>query len=61
MVHNIIKFYQKVKIFVFKYSKPFWRNISVNQTDQQGPCSNIFESNNPLALIGLSLGEKASF
>jgi monoamine oxidase len=46
---------------IFTYSKPFWRNILVNQTDQQGPCSNIFESNSPLALIGLVLGEKASF
>ncbi|CAF1002544.1 unnamed protein product [Adineta steineri] len=46
---------------VFIYSKPFWRNISINQTDQQGPCSNIFESNNPHALIGLILGDDAVF
>ena len=46
---------------IFIYSKPFWRNKKVNLTDQQGPCSNIFESNHPIALIGLILGENASF
>ncbi len=46
---------------IFIYSKPFWRNKQINQTNQQGPCSNIFESNNPIALIGLILGDNASF
>ncbi|CAF1530561.1 unnamed protein product [Adineta ricciae] len=46
---------------IFIYSKPFWRNILVDQTDKQGPCSNIFESNYPIALIGLVLGERASY
>ncbi len=46
---------------IFIYSKPFWRNKQINITDQQGPCSNIFESNSPIALIGLILGNQASF
>jgi len=46
---------------IFIYSKPFWRNKQINQTDQQGPCQNIFESNDPIALIGLILGDHASF
>ena len=46
---------------IFIYSKPFWKNKHVQQTDQQGPCSNIFESSTPLALIGLVLGDNAAF
>ncbi len=46
---------------IFIYSKPFWRNKQINETDKQGPCSNIFESNSPIALIGLVLGDNASF
>ena len=46
---------------IFIYSKPFWRNKQINLIDKQGPCSNIFESNYPISLIGLVLGDNASF
>ncbi|CAF0746532.1 unnamed protein product [Rotaria sp. Silwood1] len=46
---------------IFIYSIPFWRHSQVNQCEKQGPCSNIFESANPIALIGLILGDHASF
>ncbi|CAF1969607.1 unnamed protein product [Rotaria magnacalcarata] len=45
---------------VFIYSTPFWRGIETNQTEQQGPCSNIFDLAQPTALIGLILGDQAS-
>lgn len=46
---------------IFIYSKPFWRLKNVIQSSNEGPCSNIFESNHPIALIGLVLGDQASF
>lgn len=46
---------------IFIYSQSFWKNKQIHQIDQQGPCSNIFESTNPLALIGLVLGDHAAF
>ncbi len=46
---------------IFIYSKPFWRNKNINLNVKQNPCSNIFESNHPIALIGLILGDNASF
>ena len=45
---------------IFLYSNPLWRKTPVHQTAQRDPCSNVFESNSPLALIGLVLGERAS-
>jgi len=46
---------------IFIYSKPFWQNILIDPTENNGPCSNIFESTNPICLIGLILGDDASF
>ena len=46
---------------IFIYSQSFWKNKQIHRTDRQEPCSNIFESNNPLALIGLVLGDHAAF
>jgi monoamine oxidase len=46
---------------IFIYSKPFWKNIQINSNENKGPCSNIFESTNPICLIGLILGDDAAF
>jgi len=46
---------------IFIYSKPFWQNIPIDPSENKGPCSNIFESTNPICLIGLILGDQASF
>jgi monoamine oxidase len=46
---------------IFIYSTPFWRGLETNQTHQQGPCSNIFDLAKPTALIGLVLGDQASW
>ena len=43
------------------YSNSFWKNLKANFIDTQVPCSNIFESTNPNALIGLIVGEQAAF
>ena len=46
---------------IFIYSKSFWRNVQLNECDEKGPCSNIFESTNPICLIGLILGDDALY
>ena len=45
---------------IFIYSKAFWRSNAVGECQRRGPCSNIFESTQPNALIGLVLGDDAA-
>ncbi|CAF3302722.1 unnamed protein product [Rotaria socialis] len=45
---------------IFIYSKPYWKDRKINQSNKQGPCSNIFELKNPHGLIGLILGNDCS-